>query len=176
MKMKRWGLLFAVLGFALSMNAQELKKGDKLPEFSLESEVYGNISSADLKGKVVLVSLFATWCGPCQKELAEVESELWPKYKDNDNFVLLVIGRDHTDEQLKVYNEWKNFSFPLYPDPERKVFSLFAGQSIPRAYLFDKNGEAVYTSLGYDSEEFGNLLNAVEDALKDVAVDGKRGN
>ena len=40
-----------------------MKKGDKLPDFQLKSSVYGNVSSADLKGKVVLVSLFATWCG-----------------------------------------------------------------------------------------------------------------
>lgn len=155
-----------MLCMALVVQAQELKKGDKLPTFQLKSAVYGNVSSADLKGKVVLVSLFATWCGPCQLELAEVEKVLWPKYKDNKDFVLLVVGREHTDEQLKTYNERKKFTFPLYPDPKREVFSLFAEKSIPRAYLFNKQGEAVYTSLGYEKEEFGRLLNAIEAALK----------
>ena len=166
MKMKKLGLLFIMLCVAFAVNAQELKKGDKLPDFQLKSAVYGDVSSADLKGKVVLVSLFATWCGPCQKELAEVQSTLWPKYKDNKDFVLLVIGRDHTGEQLKTYNERKKFTFPLYPDPKREVFSLFAEKSIPRAYLFNKEGEAVYTSIGYEKEEFDNLMNAIEGALK----------
>lgn len=166
MKMKKLGMLLMMLCMALVMQAQELKKGDKLPTFQLKSAVYGNVSSADLKGKVVLVSLFATWCGPCQLELAEVEKVLWPKYKDNKDFVLLVVGREHTDEQLKTYNERKKFTFPLYPDPKREVFSLFAEKSIPRAYLFNKQGEAVYTSLGYEKEEFGRLLNAIEAALK----------
>lgn len=103
--------------------------------FHLKSAVYGDISSTELKGKVVLVSLFATWCGPCQLELAEIEKTLWAEYKDNKDFVLLVIGREHTDEQLKAYNERKKFTFPLYPDPKREVFSLFAEKSIPRAYL-----------------------------------------
>lgn len=146
--------------------SQTLQIGDRLPQFSLDSETYGQVSTADLKGKVVLVSLFATWCGPCQLELAEVESELWPKYKDNDDFVLLVIGREHTEAQLKAYNERKKFSFPLYPDPERKVFSLFAEKSIPRAYLFGKDGKLAYTSLGYLPEEFDKLMIAVEEALK----------
>ena len=166
MKMKKLGLLFIVLCMTFAVNGQELKKGDQLPEFQLNSAVYGNVSSADLKGKVVLVSLFATWCGPCQKELADVEQVLWPKYKDNKDFVLLVIGREHTDEQLKTYNERKKFTFPLYPDPKREVFSLFAEKSIPRAYLFNKEGEAVYTSMGYEKEEFNHLMKEIEKALK----------
>lgn len=93
-----------------------------MPQFTLNSEVYGTVTPADLKGKVVLVSLFATWCGPCQKELAEVQTTLYPKYKDNENFRLLVIGREHTDAELTKYNTRKKFTFPLYPDPKREVF------------------------------------------------------
>ena len=84
-----------------------------------------------------MVSLFATWCGPCQLELAEVQKMLWPKYKDNKDFVLLVIGREHTDEQLKAYNERNKFTFPLYPDPKRE-----------------------------EKEEFNHLMNTIEEALK----------
>ncbi|MDE5677253.1 MAG: TlpA family protein disulfide reductase [Phocaeicola sp.] len=166
MKIRKLSLWFMMLCMAVAIHAQDLKKGDELPEFQLQSAVYGNVSSADLKGKVVLVSLFATWCGPCQLELAEVEKTLWPKYKDDKDFVLLVVGREHTDEQLKAYNERKKFTFPLYPDPKREVFSLFAEKSIPRAYLFNKEGKAVYTSIGYEKEEFGRLMSAIAEALK----------
>lgn len=163
--MKRFAVLLMMLAFVWSMQAQELKIGSSLPEFELNSTVYGDVKPADLKGKVVLVSLFATWCGPCQKELAEVQKTLWPKYKDNKDFVLLVIGREHTDEQLQKYNERKKFTFPLYPDPKREVFSLFAEKSIPRAYLFDKSGKLVYSSIGYTEEEFGKLMKLLEESL-----------
>ena len=163
--MKKLVMMFAMLAMVMLVQAQELKVGDALPEFELKSSVYGDIKSADLKGKVVLVSLFATWCGPCQKELAEVQSTLWPKYKDNKDFKMLVIGREHTDEDLQKYNERKKFSFPLYPDPKREVFSLFAEKSIPRAYLFDKDGKLIYASMGYTEEEFKKLLEAIEKAL-----------
>ena len=163
--MKKLVMMFAMLAMVMWVQAQELKVGDALPEFELKSSVYGDIKPADLKGKVVLVSLFATWCGPCQKELAEVQSALWPKYKDNKNFKMLVIGREHTDEDLQKYNERKKFSFPLYPDPKREVFSLFAEKSIPRAYLFDKEGKLIYASMGYTEEEFKKLLEAIEKAL-----------
>jgi peroxiredoxin len=164
--MKKLGVMCMLFCMAMFVQAQELKKGDAMPGFELNSSVYGKVSSADLKGKVVLVSLFATWCGPCQLELAEVQKTLWPKYKDNKDFKMLVIGREHTDEQLTKYNERKKFTFPLYPDPKREVFSLFAEKSIPRAYLFDKEGKLVYASVGYTEEEFQKLMSTIEASLK----------
>ena len=102
MKSLKFGsLIMALMLFFVGAHAQnsveKVKIGDTMPQFTLNSDVYGQVTPSDLKGKVVLVSLFATWCGPCQKELAEVQSTLYPKYKDNKNFRLLVIGREHTD-------------------------------------------------------------------------------
>ena len=78
---------------------------------------------------------------------------------------MLVVGREHTDEDLQKYNERKKFTFPLYPDPKREVFSLFAEKSIPRAYLFDKSGKLIYSSIGYTAEEFQKLMETIEKAL-----------
>lgn len=158
--LKIGSLIMALMLFFVGAHAQnsveKVKIGDTMPQFTLNSDVYGQVTPSDLKGKVVLVSLFATWCGPCQKELAEVQSTLYPKYKDNENFRLLVIGREHTDADLTKYNARKKFTFPLYPDPKREVFSLFADQSIPRAYLFGKDGKLIYTSTGILRKSFRN--------------------
>ena len=163
--MKKFALMFMMLVMAIGIQAQELKKGDSMPKFELKSSVYGDVKPADLKGKVVLVSLFATWCGPCQKELADVQSMLWPKYKDNKDFVMLVIGREHTDADLQKYNERKKFTFPLYPDPKREVYSLFAEKTIPRVYLFGKDGKLLHSSIGYKKEDFQHMMETIENAL-----------
>ena len=171
--MKRLFFILAALLVSLQMSAQnnkpvraELALGSDMPSFTIESSVYGKITSADLKGKVVLINLFATWCPPCQKELAEVQQVLWPKYKDNKNFKMLVLGREHTDADLEKYNQKKDFTFPLYPDPARGVFSKFADQTIPRTYLYGKDGKLVYSAIGYSPEEFAKLMEAIDGALK----------
>ena len=129
------GLMMAVLWMGMNVNAQtsesKLKLGDPLPQFTLNSEVYGKVTPADLKGKVVLVSLFATWCGPCQKELAEVEKTLYPSYKGNKDFRLLVIGREHTDADLKKYNERKKFTFRCIRIPSGKSFLFLQTRVFP---------------------------------------------
>lgn len=142
-----------------------INKGDKSPSFEIIS-TNGNVKSSDLKGKVVLINFFTTWCGPCQKELAEVEKTLWPKFKDNKNFVMLIIGREHNEEQLSKYNETKKFSFPLYPDENKAVYSLFAKNYIPRSYLIDKNGKVVFQSVGFNENEFSELMGLIENLSK----------
>ena len=121
---------------------------------------------AQVKGKVVLINIFATWCGPCQSELAEVQKTLWPKYKDNKDFCMLVIGREHTDVQLTEYNKRKGFTFPLYPDPKREVTGKFASQYIPRSYLIDKEGKVISATVGYKKEEMDKLMKEIDKALK----------
>lgn len=168
--MKKSLLLCLFTLLALSCKAQDdgdiVKVGDKMPAFTIVSDNGQQHSSASLKGKVVLVNFFATWCPPCQKELAEVQKTLWPKYKDNKNFALLVIGREHTDADLSKYNEKKGFTFPLYPDKNRSIYGAFAKNLIPRSYLVDKSGKVIYTSKGYNDEDFASLMKAIETALK----------
>ena len=78
---------------------------------------------------------------------------------------MLVIGREHTDADLKKYNAKKGFEFQLYPDKNRAIFNSFAKNLIPRSYLIGKDGKVVYASKGYTDEEFAQLMQAIENAL-----------
>ena len=117
-------------------------------------------------GDLLITSAFGISETSCQKELAEVQKMLWPKYKDNKDFVLLMIGREHTDVELQKYNEKKGFTFPLYPDKNRAIYGAFAKNLIPRSYLVDKTGKVVYATKGYSDEEFAELMKRIEAALK----------
>ena len=143
-----------------------VKVGDQMPAFTIVNDNGTKTTSSSLKGKVILINFFATWCPPCQKELAEVQETLWPKYKDNKDFALLVIGREHTDTDLQKYNEKKGFTFPLYPDKSRFIYGAFAKNLIPRCYLIDKSGKIIYQTKGYKDTEFAELMKKIEEALK----------
>ena len=150
---------------AQSPNDDLVKVGDKMPAFSIVSDNGEVISSDKFQGKVILINFFATWCPPCQKELASVQQTLWPKYKDNNKFEMLVIGREHSDKELATYNEKKGFTFPLYPDKNRAIFGAFAKNLIPRTYLIGKDGKVLYAGKGYTDKEFTELMEKIEKTL-----------
>ena len=159
----------ALLSFVLLVNilvfSQDVQEKHPSPVFSITNE-NGTIKSSDLKGKVVLINFFATWCAPCMEELPLSQKEIWEKYKDNKKFSLLVIGREHSQDEITAFKTKKGFTLPMYPDKTKSVYSLFAKQSIPRNYIVDTNGSVIYASVGFDEAEFKNMLNKLDELLK----------
>lgn len=143
---------------------QELGIGQRLPAFTISNDQQ-TIKSQDLKGKVVLINFFATWCGPCMQELPQMQ-QLWATHKSNKNLVILLIGREHTQSEITAFKAKKGFELPMYPDEKRTVYSLFATQYIPRNYLIDAKGNIAYASVGFEQEEFNKMLSKVDELLK----------
>lgn len=166
------------LSFCLTLNvvvAQETKTASKKSDIITEGQYVPTFDYLDfngkkqnnssLKGKVVMYTFFATWCGPCRKELPEIEHRIWKKYRNNDQFELLVFGREHTVKEVTKYRDEQAFSMHLLADPKREIYSQFARQFIPRIYLADKTGKVILQSKGYNEIEFKKLLKTIEKAL-----------
>jgi peroxiredoxin len=170
MKIKHLLLVFTLLVFATSIFAQDeftlVKEGQIAPDFSFSSENGQAKKLSDLKGKVVWINFFATWCGPCRQELPHLQKEVFDKLKNDKNFELIILGREHTWKEINKFAADNKFLMPFYPDEGRKVFTLFAKQNIPRNFIIDKEGKVAITSTGFTEKEFEEIIKKVEVLLK----------
>ncbi|MCZ4693568.1 TlpA family protein disulfide reductase [Ancylomarina euxinus] len=169
--MKRYLLLVLALVFTSSLWADEnegnlTKKGQLAPDFTITSLDGDLFKLSDLKGKVILVNFFATWCGPCMKELPELEKQLWPRFK-NENFKMISIGREHTVTELKKFQCAKEFTFPIAADPQRHIYAKYAEKYIPRNYIIDKEGYIIFQGKGFSQKELDEMMEIIEKAMKE---------
>ncbi len=168
--MKRLLLICSLILSTTALFAQDeftlVKQGEKAPDFSFETAPGKTVKLSELKGKVVWINFFATWCPPCRKELPHLQKEVFDKYKDNKDFVLTILGREHSWDEINKFKAEQNFSMPFSPDPERKVFSIYAKQNIPRNFIIDKEGNIAYSSIGFNEEDFEKIKTTVSELLE----------
>lgn len=145
-----------------------IRIGDRLPDFEYCERQDLFEKSSQLLGKVLVINFFATWCGPCQKELPHLETEIWEPFRDRSDFKLLVFGRGHTQAELLAFSEKQKISLPLIPDPQQTIYSLFARQYIPRLYLIDRQGKVVQFLVGFNPAEFEQFKIELDKQLKQI--------
>lgn len=98
----------------------------------------------DLKGKVVLVNFWATWCPPCRKEMPDLQA-LYDRYKDQ-GFIVLSIS-DEENGKVAAFIAEKKISYPVLLDPGRKVNDAFVVEGIPKSFVYDRDGKMVAQSI-----------------------------
>lgn len=142
-----------------------VKKGDKAPDFTVEMVDGSKIQLSKLKGKVVLVNFWATWCPPCREELKHVQKQIIEHFKGKD-FVFLPISRGEKKEVVEAFRKKMNYTFPMGLDPKQSIYKLYAQNYIPRNFVVGKDGKVIYLSVGYTPEEFAEMIATIDAALK----------
>jgi peroxiredoxin len=158
------GFFFVSLGKSQEF-VSYTKVGDLIPSFSLTALEGAAFNIEGMKGKVVLVNFWATWCAPCLTEMPMLEKEVWQKYKGTD-FSMMAIAREQGIQEIKAFQEKYKFTFPMGPDPKRAIYSKFANAGIPRNYLVNRKGRILYQSVGNDPKDFKKLIAILEKELK----------
>jgi peroxiredoxin len=113
-------------------------------DFSLVDLTGNSWHLRDLKGKVVLVNFWATWCPPCRKEMPDLQA-LYDKYKDQ-GFLVLSISDEETAKVSPFIAERK-ITYPVLLDPGRKVKDAFVVEGIPKSFVYDRAGKLVAQSI-----------------------------
>jgi thiol-disulfide isomerase/thioredoxin len=125
--------------------SRSLVAGAKFPDFN-ETDLNGKpLSVGGLKGKVVLVDFWATWCGPCVAELPNVQ-KAYEKYHAK-GFEIIGISLDREKDALTSFIKDRKMAWPQFFDGEGKLATKYGIESIPSTYLIDAQGKIITTNL-----------------------------
>lgn len=112
----------------------------------------------ELKGKVIFLNIWATWCPPCVAEMPGINKLYKDVDKDKVAFVLLSVDQDF--QKAVDYNNKKGYDFEVY-DTASGIPDMYLTQSIPTTYVINARGELVLTHMGmgdYDTKDFRQFL------------------
>jgi cytochrome c biogenesis protein CcmG/thiol:disulfide interchange protein DsbE len=141
--------------------------GKLATDFKLKDLNGRTISLSSLRGKVVFLNVWATWCGPCREEMPSIEN-LYENLGHDSDFVILAVSQD-TDGLAAVapYMRENGFKFDALLDPDNQVGEAYDVSGIPETFIIDRTGRIVAHHIGpYDwsnaemREALRELLNA----------------
>ncbi len=147
---------------------QDIEKsevGFKAPGFTARNLKGHRVQLADHRGQVVILNLWATWCGPCRVEMPGLEN-LYRRYRSEGLEILAVsIDKGHADKVQKFTDEYQ-LSFPILLDTDGEVEGLYNTFTIPTTYVIDKHGMVVAEVDGAKNWESEETFQALEYLLK----------
>ena len=145
-----------------------VKIGDQAPTFTADIATGGQVTPADLEDKVAMLQFTASWCGVCREEMPHIEKDIWQKYKDRKDFMLLGIDIDEERDKVIRFGQDMNVTYPLVLDPASKIFHLFAetGAGVTRNVIIDRTGKIVFMTRGFKEEEFEAMKEVIDGLMK----------
>lgn len=145
-----------------------VKIGQQMPDIEMELTDGSKVSTASLKGKVVMLQFTASWCSVCRKEMPHIEKDIWLKHKSNQDFALIGVDMNEPLDKVKKFQKDMKTTYPLALDPEAKIFYTFAakGAGVTRNVIIDKTGKIVYMTRLFKEEEFKEMVEVIDYLLK----------
>lgn len=140
-------------------------EGAEAPDFTVEMIDGSKVTLSELRGKVVLLNFWATWCPPCRQELTRVQTDIIDRFAGKE-FVFLPVSRGEKREAVEAFREKTGYAFPMGLDPARTVYDRYASNYIPRNFVIDRKGKVVLATVGYDEHEFEELIRTIEKTLE----------
>ena len=169
MRSNRVRLPSLILGLSLCAfaSAANIAPGAPAPAFQLPSAA-GNavdlnalkaLGLADLKGQVVLINFWASWCGPCRQEMPVLE-QIYKKYK-NAGFTLLGVNVEPKSADAVGFLKSTPVSFPILFDTQSKVSNLYEVQGMPSTVIVDRKGNVRYVHRAYKAGDESEYMDQI---------------
>lgn len=153
----RWGRIFAwlaVIGLLTLLAVGLLRSqqgsvnvGQKIPDFKLTTFDGQTIRSADLRGKVLVINFWASWCKPCEQEAADLEAA-WRFYQGSGQVIFLGVDYVDTEPEARAYLEKFSITYPNGHDLGTRISQAFRIRGVPETYIVDQQGVLQSVQIG----------------------------
>ncbi|UCC81471.1 MAG: TlpA family protein disulfide reductase [Gemmatimonadota bacterium] len=137
-------------------DARGVEVGDQVPEYSAPSLTGEEVAFADHLGEVVLINVWATWCGPCRVEMPPIQN-IYSRFNEQ-GFTVLAVSidtgpgyREKVDEFVREFE----LDFPILLDPESRIGRVLQTVGVPETFVLDREGRIIKRLIGatdWDSE------------------------
>jgi len=156
-------LLIAV--FSLNINAETvLELGDVPPDFLGKDSNGDAVTLKDHKGKVVVISFWASWCSPCLKELPILEN-IQNKVGTDKIKVIAINFKENSKKYSKIKKLLSSLNLTLTHDKRGTIGKTFGVEAIPNLFIVGKNGELVFHNVGYGDSSIDKIVKVLNQQL-----------
>ena len=140
-----------------------VKVGEEAPNFQLRDLAGNVVTLSQLRGKIVLLNFWATWCGPCRVEMPAME-QLYRTFPRRE-FEILAVSTDPQGAAVtRPFQQEMGFTFPILHDSEYRVGLTYGARTLPMTFMVDRQGiirQKVFGARDWDSPEARELIYAL---------------
>ena len=147
-----------------SVAIQTFEETVEAPNFKLNNLEGGELSLADLEGKLVLLNFWASWCGPCNIEKPSME-KLYQELKE-EGLVIVGVNLREDKSTAEDFVEKHDISFPILLDKTGEISGMYGVRSIPTSYLIGRNGKALGGVLGAREWDEDKMVSTLKKLLE----------
>ena len=135
------------------------------PDFTLATRSGAKIELAKLRGQVVMINFWASWCGPCREEMPLLD-QMYRKYRPA-GFTLVGVNVEPDPKDAEGYLKTTPVSFPILLDRENKVSQLYNVSAMPSTVLVDRKGMVRYVHHGYKAGDENEYLDRIRALIRE---------
>lgn len=147
-------VLLVLVGVGMMRSQQgTVQPGEQIPDFSVtlysgyEHEGRTDVKLSDLRGKVVVMNFWASWCKPCEQEAAELQKAS-EQYQSSGKVVFIGVDYVDTEPEARVYLQKFGITFANGPDLGTRISQMFRIKGVPETYFIDQEGTLQFVKIG----------------------------